>query len=291
MKVSILLSFFLATILGSYAAFAQVIGGDSVNVTDAQGWKQGRWIEVSDGENPDGCAAGTKVQDGSYKDNRKVGVWRIYWCSGKIRNELIYNADRTISSKDYYADGKLKEEGTWNSFGWIGQYKYYHPNGKLFYEWVYDQSGKRTGKQRYYHDNGNMMFEGEWNEGKEAGVIKEYYENGSLRSEKFYNDGKLDTTNVKLYAAKEVKVVEEKVEIKKEEVKPIVNPEIGAIKDGYNRTFNREGKVDREGEFKNAKLIEGKQFFYKDGKVEKVAIVREGKVIRYETSKDKKDNQ
>ena len=61
---------------------------------------------------------------------------------------------------------------------------------------------------------------------------------------------------------------------------------MGIIKDGYNKTYNREGKIDREGEFKNAKLVDGKQYFYKEGKLEKIAIVRDGKVIRYETSKE-----
>jgi len=284
-KLFYTLFIFIAILLASPVVHAQ---SDSVNVTDAQGWKQGRWIESSDGEDAEGCTAGTKIEEGYYKDNRKVGMWRRYWCTGKLKNELLYNADRSITSKDYYQDGKLKEEGTWNSFGWIGPYKYYHPNGKLYYEWVYDQSGKRTGRQRYYYDNGNIMFDGEWNGGKEAGVIKEYYENGALRSEKSFNDGKLDTNSVKLYAPKETKAEEVKVEPKKEEVKPPANAELGVIKDGYNKTYNREGKVDREGEFKNAKLIEGKQYFYKDGKLEKTAIVRDGKVIRYEAAKTEK---
>lgn len=278
--------FLIAFCMANTFVYAQ---SDTLNATDAQGWKQGKWIENSDGEDSEGCTAGTKLEEGYYKDNRKVGVWRRFWCNGKLKNELVYNADKSITSKDYYADGKIKEEGTWNSIGWIGPYKTYHPNGKLYYEWVYDKDGKRTGKQRYYYDNGNLMFDGEWNAGKEAGVIKEYYENGALRSEKTFNDGKLDTTNVKIYAPKEVKAPEVKVEVKKEEVKPPVNPELGTIKDGYNKTFNREGKIDREGEFKNAKLVDGKQYFYKDGKLEKTAIVREGKVIRYETSKEQKN--
>jgi antitoxin component YwqK of YwqJK toxin-antitoxin module len=267
------------------SAFAQ---NDSINRTDEQGWKQGKWVEKSDGEDAEGCTAGTKIEEGNYKDNRRVGTWRRYYCTGKIKNELVYNADRSISSKDYYQDGKLKEEGTWNSIGWIGSYKTYHPNGKLYYEWEYDQGGKRTGRQRYYYDNGNLMFDGEWNGGKEAGVIKEYYENGALRSEKYFNDGKLDTTNVKIYPPKEIKAKEEKNETPKEEIKTEVAPQLGVIKDGYNKTFTKEGKIDREGEFKNAKLIEGKQYFYKDGKIEKIAIVRDGKVIRYDTGKEDK---
>ncbi len=289
MKGRLLFNFFIFIALLTFNQFtlAQSNTNDSINVTDSQGWKQGRWVEDSDGEDSEGCSVGTKLEEGYYKDNRKAGVWKRFWCSGKVKNELIYNNDKTITSKDYYPDGKLKEEGTWNNLGWIGPYKTYHPNGKLYYEWEYDQAGKRTGKQRYYYENGNLMFDGTWNAGKEAGIIKEYYENGSLRSEKNFNDGKLDTTSIKIYAQKEVKPV--KVDPKKEEVKPPVNPELGVIKDGYNKTFNREGKVDREGEFKNAKLFDGKQYFYKDGKLEKIAIIRDGKVTRYETSNEPKN--
>jgi antitoxin component YwqK of YwqJK toxin-antitoxin module len=286
MKVRFLFNFFILITLVTFnrLAFAQSNTNDSINVTDSQGWKQGRWIEKSDGEDSEGCSVGTKIEEGYYKDNRKAGVWKRYWCSGKLKSELVYNADKTITSKDYYPDGKLKEEGTWNNVGWIGPYKTYHPNGNLYYEWEYDQGGRRTGKQHYFYENGNLMFDGAWNGGKEVGVIKEYYENGALRSEKTFNDGKLDTTSVKNYSQKETKV-----EPKKEVVKPPVNPELGVIKDGYNKTFNREGKVDREGEFKNAKLYDGKQYFYKDGKLEKIAIIRDGKVTKYETSKEPKN--
>ena len=40
---------------------------DTLNNTDAQGWKQGRWIELSDGEDALGCTAGTKIEEGIYK--------------------------------------------------------------------------------------------------------------------------------------------------------------------------------------------------------------------------------
>jgi antitoxin component YwqK of YwqJK toxin-antitoxin module len=133
------------------------------------------------------------------------------------------------------------------------------------------------------------MFDGEWNQGKESGVIKEYYENGALKSEKFFNDGALDTNKVKIYPPKEVKPTEvKKVDPPKDEKPKQNNAQLGVINDGYNKTFTKEGKIDREGEFKNAKLYDGKQYFYKDGKVEKIAIVREGKVIRYETPKGDK---
>lgn len=284
MKEFLALIFFISVYTSNTVA-----QNDSINKTDQQGWKQGKWVELSDGEDAEGCNAGTKLEEGFYKDNRKVGTWKKYWCSGKIKNELTYNADRSISSKDFYEDGKIKEEGTWNSIGWIGPYKMYHPNGKVYYDWTFDQTGKRTGRQKYYFDNGNVMFDGEWNQGKESGVIKEYYENGSLKSEKFFNDGTLDTTKVKIYAPKEVKQPEEKkVEQVKEDKPKQSNTQLGVINDGYNKTFSKEGKIDKEGEFKNGKLLDGKQYIYKDGKLDKIAIIREGKIVKYEAAKDNK---
>lgn len=249
---------------------------DSINNTDEKGWKQGRWVIKSDGVENNDCFTGVKVEEGTFKDNRKAGTWRKWWCNGKLKNELIYNSDKTISSKDYFASGQLKEEGTWNTLGWIGPYKFYYENGQLFYEWVYDQSGKRTGRQRYFYENGNPMFDGEWNGGKEAGVIKEYYEDGSLRVERSFNDGKLDTLSVKKYAPS-VKVVEKIKEIEPKIEIPIVKEELGQLSNGFHKTY-KNGKLDKEGEFANGKMIDGKQFYYKDDKLVKTIIYKEGKI-------------
>ncbi len=262
---------------------------DSVNVTDAQGWRQGRWTFYSEEGTLDACTKGIKIEEGFFKDNRKTGTWRKWWCSGKLRNELIYNSDKTIASKDYYPDGTLKEQGTWNALGWIGAYRFYYPNGKIYYEWGFDQNGKRTGQQKYYHENGNVMFDGEWNAGKENGVIKEYYENGTLRSEKTFYDGKLDTNSVKNFIFKEQKQPEEKI-VKQPEEK-IVNPleAVGTIKDGFQKTYNRSGQIETEGEYKDAILFKGKRYYYKEGQLEKVGIVQNGKIVRFESAKELKN--
>ncbi|MCC6252428.1 MAG: hypothetical protein IT238_08210 [Bacteroidia bacterium] len=284
LKYTGIIGFVLFYCLTCFQIFAQS-ASDTANITDAQGWKQGRWVTISQENNPEGCKAGIKVEEGTYKDNRKVGTWRKWWCNGNLKNELIYNPDKTIYSKDYYENGNLKEEGQWNSAGWIGSYKFYYPNGKIYYDWKFDTEGRRTGTQKYYFDNGNVMFDGEWNEGKESGIIKEYYENGSLLSEKYYNDGKLDTNRVKIYPKKAPIKIEEKTEtVKQVETQP-EKSDVGAINDGFHKTFNREGKVDLEGEFKNAKLYNGKKYYYKDGQIEKIAIYKKGKVVQYEQPK------
>ena len=58
----------------------------------------------------------------------------------------------------------------------------------------------------------------------------------------------------------------------------------------FQQTQKIKQKIDENNQyFKNAKIVDGKKYFYKDGKLEKTAIVREGKVIRYETSKEQKN--
>ena len=80
----------------------------------------------------------------------------------------------------------------WKDNKWVGEYRYYHENGNLFYNWVYNSQGKREGNQQYFYDNGNLMIEGNWKEGAETGLLKEYYENGSVKSEKQFATGKIE---------------------------------------------------------------------------------------------------
>jgi hypothetical protein len=79
--------FLIAFCTANTLVYAQ---SDTLNATDAQGWKQGKWIENSDGDDAEGCSAGTKLEEGYYKDNRKIGAWRKFWCNGKLKNELVY---------------------------------------------------------------------------------------------------------------------------------------------------------------------------------------------------------
>ena len=57
--------FLIAFCMANTFVYAQ---SDTLNATDAQGWKQGKWIENSDGEDSEGCTAGTKLEEGYYKD-------------------------------------------------------------------------------------------------------------------------------------------------------------------------------------------------------------------------------
>ena len=60
-----------------------------------------------------------------------------------------------------------------------GEWKYYHPNGKLWSEGKYE-NGTRIGKSVTYYENGNIRIKGTYKDGKPYGKWYFYDENGNL---------------------------------------------------------------------------------------------------------------
>jgi antitoxin component YwqK of YwqJK toxin-antitoxin module len=127
------------------------------------------------------------------------------------------------------------------------------------------------------------MIEGTWANGKESGVIKEYDENGRLKVEKTFNNGKLDVSSVKIYEKPETTTNQPE---KTEETKPVMiqtthsNEKPGVISDGFHKTYTRFRKIDKEGTFKNGKLINGKDYIYdSDGNLLKINIYNNGTLV------------
>jgi antitoxin component YwqK of YwqJK toxin-antitoxin module len=284
---SILLLLLLAVNLGFAQSF-EMQGNDTINKTDEQGWKQGKWMVVNIAGTMPGCKDGQKLEEGNYVNNRKVGTWKLYHCNGRVKCEMVYGEDKSAFVKNYYENGVLREQGTWKNNTWTGDYKYFYETGKPFYEFAFNEDGKREGFQKYFYENGNTMYEGTWKDSKEAGVIKEYYEDGSLKAEKSFNDGKIDENNVKNYAPQAKEKKEEPVVEKK--VEPIVQeaPDM-RVPDGKNKTYYSNGKLERDGEFLKGKLFRGKHYFYKDGELHKTVYYEEGRPARTVYAKDEID--
>ena len=255
----------------NYGALGQ---NDTLNQTDADGKPHGYWI-INENN--------VKSEEGRFEHGIRIGIWKAYYPTGKPKSQITYQAGKPNGyAKFYYENGNISEEGIWKENKWIGDYKYYHPNGNPAYEWKYSDSGKRTGVQKYYHENGKIMIEGEWKEGKENGTIKEYDKDGKLIAEKTYNDGQIDAASVKVYTPANNITTEQKQEEVKviQEVKP-QNTEISVFDgNGFHKTYHKDGKVDREGEWKNGRLIDGKKYFYDEsGKLIKTTIYKNGSVV------------
>ena len=168
----------------------------------------------------------------------------------------------------------------------MGEYKFYHKNGQVAYDWNYNNSGKREGKQLYYYENGNKMIEGTWANGKESGTIREYDENGKLKVEKVFNDGKLDVNSVKIYENNKQVTATQNTEKETKTTHPQItntnnsNENIGILSDGFHKTFTRLRKIDKEGMFKNGRLYTGKDYIYDaDGNLLKINIYKNGSLV------------
>ncbi len=262
------ISFILLISINSLAQKYEIFNGDTINRIDNNNLKQGVWIIFDNGTEK-------KTDEGIYKNNKKTDIWKKYYKSGTIKSEITYlNNIPTGYAKFYYENGNISEEGMWKINKWTGNYKYYFENGKLSYDWNYNSSGKRTGEQKYYHKNGNLMIEGKWSDGKEAGVLKEYYADGALKSKKNFTDGKLDEASVKYFKK------QEKIHAisKQQKITKSVEEFTG---NGHYKLNNKYKKVDREGEFRNGKLIDGKRYFYNSkGELIKTSIYKNGKLIQ-----------
>lgn len=262
-------------IVCSYAQTSKVYEGETINVTDVNKKKQGKWIVFD--------KAGKKSDEGNYKDNKKEGLWKGYYASGKIKHEITYLSNRPNGpAKFYYEDGVISEQGIWKINKWVGEYKYYHENGNLAYDWKYNETGKRTGEQKYYYDDGSLMIKGDWNDGKKEGTLKEFYPDGSIKSEMDFAEGKLNVASIKEYQVAE-KPANKELAPKIQTVKPktTTKTKVGVFdRTGYYKTFNEHKKVDREGDFVNGKLMEGKRYFYDDnGNLTRTLTYKDGKVV------------
>lgn len=268
-------------IILSFLIFSEYSFGqkDTLNVTDGNDLKQGYWILKDDG--------GKKIEEGRYLNGAKTGRWIGYYTDGTVKQELTYIDNKPDGyAKFYYPSGIVSEEGIWKGNKWVGDYKYFYPNGKPSYEWKYSEQGKRTGVQKYYHENGKVMIEGEWNEGKESGPIKEYDETGKLVAEKTFNNGQLDEASVKIFSPTpnnnnfDNHTPENNDQNTIKEVKP-VNTNVGYFSgNGYNVTYTKDKKIEREGDWKDGKLMDGKRYYYDEtGKLTKTSVYKNGNII------------
>lgn len=277
----------LLFILICQTALAQSTNSDTLNQVDpATGLKQGYWIVLNSVKKLPNYNMEAKVEEGTFTDSKKVGIWKMFFPNGNLKSEITFTNNRPSGyAKMYYENGKLQEEGNWENSRWVGGYKSYYENGQAFYDFKYTASGKREGEQTYFYEDGQVMMKGVMKDGKEAGVWEEFYENGDLRAKKAFNDGTLDAENTEVYAPKKPMPPKKDEPVSKEPpkiadaTKEKVN--LGPFNgNGYAKLFVAGGRLSKDGEFKNYRLIDGKDYCYNtDGILERIAVYKAGKYV------------
>jgi antitoxin component YwqK of YwqJK toxin-antitoxin module len=292
MKISLYIGkFIFALVLVNFKILAaqtyDIIGSDTINIVDATGKKQGKWVVTNAIVHKECYAEDQKVEEGKFSDSKKTGFWKEYFCNNNVKSKIYYDNNKANGyAVIYHENGKIKEEGTWKNNRWTGTYKLYYPNGQVQQSFNFNASGKREGKQTYFYENGQVMIEGDWQGGKEAGEIKEYYENGDVKSVQVFNGGIINAAATQTFEPK--KPIVSKNTIYKEVEAPTVVVEktekanLGKPFDGegYWQLYNRNKQVTKDGTFLHNRFMEGKAYFYDDdGLLLRVAIYKNGVYI------------
>jgi len=265
----------------------EVIDGDTINLVDEQNLKQGFWKIFGKMKKTPNYEPDQIVEEGSYKSSRKQGLWKKFFASGKIKNEITYvNSRPNGYYKIYFENGQIEEEGSWKSNRNTGSFKRYYENGQVSQEFVFNESGKRDGEQKYFYDNGQVMIIADISQGKEK-FVKEFFENGELKAEKVFIDGKLDVENTKVYEAKEPVKDRVEAELEAAPVRVVVidstdkdNLSEAFDGNGHKKMYNKNKQLSKVGVFKNYRLMEGEWYKYDDnGILMKIEKFKKGRYI------------
>lgn len=259
-RIILLVSLLFLSTLGN--AQTPTATADTINRVDAASLKQGYWVTN------DKFTKRT-LEEGRYIDNKKTGIWNIYFPTGKLQCSINYILGKPNgAAKLYHENGNLAEVGTWVNDKWVGEYKLYYPSGTMAYSWNFDETGKRTGVQKYFYENGKPMYEGEWKQGKNSSNLTIFDDKGAKIGERVYNDSKFSETLM----------------INNSPTDTLLAP-AKEYRDfnltGNSTIVNFNGKVDKSGYFMKGKLMNGTSFEYdaKNNLVRKI-IYRDGEIFK-----------
>lgn len=282
------LFFVLSLTCVSRAQGWEVYGNDTINKTDNEGLRQGRWIFFGK-HKPNTCyQPDQKVEEGVFTDNRKTDIWVEYHCNGKMKNRITFVNGRPDGyAQMFHENGKISEEGNWKNSRWVGNYKLYYDNGQVQHEFVFSNSGRREGQQKYFYENGQLAIEGNFVNGKESGTITEYHENGDIKAQKIYNDGNVDVASIKEYQPKKALPKRKEDTGSGVRISPDEQPNEAEKKvkgplvlNGQYTLYNKNKQITKDGVFKDNRFMDGKAYLYNsDGILTRVAVYKDGVYI------------
>ncbi|TVR42035.1 MAG: toxin-antitoxin system YwqK family antitoxin [Cryomorphaceae bacterium] len=182
-----------------------------INETDTRGRKQGEWVMKT--------PEGKLVYEGTFVDDKPVGLFKRYYEDGSLKAEMDHRSDAVVYARLFYegknpvlmAEGKYlnqQKDSVWISYDPSGQRKaldtyrkgiqegravVYHINGEISEEVTF-VNDKRHGEWKQYYDTGRLMAEGRYENGMRSGEYKKYYPNGRMWASGKYQDGLKEST-------------------------------------------------------------------------------------------------
>lgn len=168
----------------SVAAFAQK---DTLNYMDANGKKQGHWIQKYEN--------GTIKFEGFFKNDIPIGQVKKYHENGTLKYDMYYSPSdhNKIKVTMFDVDGNLSAKGSYYGKKKDSTWTYYGIGDKVIMEENYNH-GKLDGKSVvYWQTTQNQPMEIKyWKDSLKHGDWVWFYEDGQIRQKAHYNEDKLD---------------------------------------------------------------------------------------------------
>lgn len=229
-----------------------------------------------------------------YEDHNTIkdGYWKEYFTEGKLKEEGQYvNDNKHGRWLSYYINGNKKQIMFYENGLAHGRVRMYYENGNVSEEGEWNGKEKFwVGEYKYYYENGNPSYLWNYDEtGKRTGVQRYFHENGNLSIEGEWKDGAEAGVMKKYYEngtlKSEARFVGGKLDvgtIKTYEKKEVEAAEgLGRFTgNGFYKSTNTNGQVAYEGIWKDGKFMDGSRYIY-DGtdKLIKIYIYKDGTKI------------
>ncbi len=259
---------------------------DSVNQI-VNGSKHGFWIITGEMIEDKNYVPIAKVEEGRFNYGRRIGVWKKYYPSGKIKSEIKYiNGIPKGDFITYFENGQIEEKGSWNAKVYNGKFTRYYENGEIAQQKSFNVKGKTEGEVIYYYPNGKAELVFETANGLGRGKATRYWPNGDIKEKITFNEKGESTTTGTLPrvnpAVKNARAIIEKKESVMAQgelnIGPLPSAKGKFLNDGYHKTYNENKDILMDGEFQEGKLWTGKHYIYdENGLLERIDVYKEGK--------------
>ena len=144
---------------------------------------------IPDGEVVNWYAKDLKQVEGFLDKGQKVGVWKLYFESGKIKKQTTYSHNVEDGEETcWFENGNIEKKGTYSEGRLNGKYTWYYDNGQKKQEGYFTAGSEdstwsewyETGKPKMIGHLANLERHGDWTSWDEQGNIttKKSYQHG-----------------------------------------------------------------------------------------------------------------
>lgn len=226
-----------------------------------------------------GYAPDARIEEGNFKDNRKIGEWIMYHTDGitpRLKGNFVDGRPNGPYVK-FDDKGNKTEESSYNKGKQSGTFITYYSDGTVKQEKTFNADGKEDGTIKFYYPDGTLQYSGTAVNGVATGEGIRYWEDGSVKEIVTYAaDGTVASTKV-VNAEPSVAVKTEIGTGGPSGANGILKDGTKFKADGYNKLYNKAEDLWMDGTFKGGKLWEGKLYKYdSDGILLKIEIWKNG---------------